>query len=333
MNPDKPILVTGATGFIGSHLAERLISEGYAVRLLVRNIERLNIPLQMSTQVFLGDLEKPESLLAAVKDVDVIFHCAANVRTWDLERNYERVNVSGLNNLLSAVADSKTLPRRFVHLSTVDVYGFPRNPCDEECLPRPSGFGYGDSKLRAEHLLRVRAQTLGIPFVILRPCNVMGPRSPFIERIGHELRSGLMLTIHRGDVNAGFLYVKNLVDVILWAADAQQAVNETFNVNDLEGITWNRFLEDFHRGIRGKGWTVDLPYSVANIAASIIETTYRVTGLRQEPLLHRLLVRIFGRSCGHSSQKLIRAGAPVGSVPYEQAMRASIEWYLQSFPR
>lgn len=331
MTTDKPILVTGATGFIGSHLAERLISQGKTVRLLVRNPQRLGIPLRMSTQLCAGDLEKPETLHAAVKDVEVVFHCAANVSTWDQPENYEKTNVAGLGHLLDAIADSDTLPRRFVHLSTVDVYGFPVNPCDESCPPRAPGFGYGDSKLRGEAVLRARAQGMTLPFVILRPTNVMGPRSPFIERIGHELRSGLMLTIHQGKVDAGFLYVDNLVDNMLWAADAPQAVGETFNVNDPAQITWQRFLQDFRHGIHGKGWTIHLPYGIANAAASVIESPYRWLGLRQEPLLHRLLVRIFGRSCGHSAAKLAAAGAPVGKVPYDQAMTQSIAWYLRNF--
>jgi nucleoside-diphosphate-sugar epimerase len=331
MTTDKPILVTGATGFIGSHLAVRLISQDKTVRLLVRNPQRLNIPLRMSTQLCAGDLESPETLSAAVKDVDVVFHCAANVSTWDQPDNYEKTNVEGLGHLLDAIADSGTLPRRFVHLSTVDVYGFPVNACDENCPPRAPGFGYGDSKLRGEAVLRARAQAMALPFVILRPTNVMGPRSPFIERIGHELRSGLMLTIHQGKVDAGFLHVGNLVDNILWAADASQAVGETFNVNDPAQITWQRFLLDFRHGIHGKGWTINLPYGLANSAASVIEAPYRWLGLRQEPLLHRMLVRMFGRGCGHSAAKLAAAGAPIGKVVYEHAMTQSIDWYLRTF--
>jgi nucleoside-diphosphate-sugar epimerase len=328
---DSPILVTGATGFIGSHLAERLISRGNTVRLLVRNPRHLGISLGANTQLCTGDLERPETLHAAVEDVEIVFHCAANVSTWDHPDNYDNTNVKGLSHLLDAIADSDTLPRRFVHLSTVDVYGFPTKPCDERCPPRAPGFGYGDSKLRGEAVLRARAPGMTLPFVILRPTNVIGPRSPFIERIGHELRSGLMLTINRGRVDAGFLYVGNLVDNMLWAADAPQAVGETFNVNDPAQITWQRFLEDFRHGIQGRGWSINLSYGIANAAASIIESPYRSLGLRQEPLLHRLLVRIFGRTCGHSAAKLASAGAPVGKVSYDQAMAKSIEWYLENF--
>ena len=331
MPADKPILVTGATGFIGSHLAERLISQGKTVRLLVRSPQRLSIPLRLSTQICAGDLEKPETLHAAVKDVDTVFHCAANVNTWDRPENYEKTNVAGLGNLLDAIARSDNRPRRFVHLSTVDVYGFPKTPRDESSPLRAPGFGYGDSKLRGEEVLRTRTQAMSLPYVILRPTNVMGPRSPFIERIGHELRSGLMLTIHRGKVDAGFLYVSNLVDILLWAANAPQAEGETFNVNDPGLVTWRQFLEDFRHGIHGKGWIIDLPYGLAHGAASIMESPYRWLGLRQEPLLHRLLVRIFGRSCGHSAAKLAAAGAPLGKVAYDQAMTQSIAWYLRNF--
>jgi len=333
MHQNRPVLVTGATGFIGSHLADRLISEGRPVRLLVRDPARLRIPLRLSTQIAIGDLEEPETLADAVRNVDLIFHCAANVRTWDRRGHYESTNIHGLDHLLDAIEKSGSLPRRFVHVSTVDVYGFPKEPCSEDCPPKAPGFGYGDSKLQGENLLRRRAPSLGLPFVILRPTNVMGPRSPFIERIGQELRSGLMLRIDGGNIDSGFLYVDNLVDVLLWAAEDARAVHETFNVRDPVAIGWRQFLRDFKTGIQGKGMILNLPYGVAELAATVLESPYRWLNIEHEPLLHRLIVRIFGRSCGHSVDKLQAVGAPIGKVSYPEAMQRSVDWFLQHFPQ
>ncbi len=331
MAPEKTILITGATGFIGSHLAERLLPQNVGVRLLVRDQRRLQVPLRASTQIIKGDLEKPETLLPAVQGVDVVFHCAANVKTWDRRANYQRVNVQGLENLLEAIAKSGSRPARFVHLSSVDVYAFPQDPCAENCPCQASGFGYGDSKLQGEELLRSRAGELGLSYTILRPCNVMGPRSPFIERIGHELRKGLMMTIGKGKVDAGFLSVSNLVDVMLWAADTPEAHQETFNVKDPEAVTWQQFLQDFRKGIAGKGRIIDLPYRLAAVAAQGLAAPYKMLGIQQEPLLHPLLIKIFGRTCGHSVAKLQAAGAPVGKISYAETMKQSIDWYRRKF--
>ncbi len=331
MSPEKTILITGSTGFIGGHLAERLIPQNNIVRLLVRDVRRLNIPLRANTQIIQGDLEKPESLRAAVQGADVVFHCAANVKTWDRRENYHKVNVQGLGNLLAAIAQSGRRPARFVHLSTADVYGFPQDPCEETCQLQASGFGYGDSKLQGEELLRARATDLALSYIILRPTNVMGPRSPFIERIGQELRKGLMMTIQGGRVDVGFLSVSNLVDVMLWAANAPQAHQETYNVKDPESVTWRQFLQDLRKGIAGKGWIIDLPYGLAAVAAQGLSAPYRALGIQQEPLLHPLLIRIFGRTCGHSVAKLQAAGPPIGRMTYPETMKQSIDWYRSNF--
>ncbi len=326
---DRHVLVTGASGFIGGHLAAHLLAEGAQVRVLVRDPLRIPPALVARVEVCVGDLGELASLAPAVAGVSYVFHCAANVHTWDRPEAYERTNVTGVANLLVAIAASGTLPERFVHISTVDVYGFPVAPCDERDSPTAPGFGYGDSKLRGESLLRERAAAMGLAYTVLRPANVMGPGSPLIERIGNELRSGLMLRVDGGRADCGFLSVDNLADCLLWAAEASAAADETYNVRDPVSITWRAFLQDFRTGIGGKGWVISLPYWLACAAARVIATLYRLLGLRQEPLLHPLIVKIFGRTCGHRIDKLQAAGAPVGRMSYRKTLQASLDWYLQ----
>ncbi len=323
-------LVTGATGFVGGHLARRLCAQGARPRLLVRDAARLAADLRDACDVHVGDLDDLPALREAVRGVDTVFHCAGNVNTWGPRATYERANVTGVRNLLEAVAQGTRSLRRFVHISTVDVYGFPLQGCDEHCATRAPGFGYGDSKLAGEQLVRKLGTEQGLPWVILRPTNIMGPGSPFIRRIGKELRSGLMLTVDGGRCDAGFLYIDNLVDCLVWAAKDAAAVGEIYNVSDPEPVSWKRFLHDFRQGIAGKGWLIDLPYPLAQAAARVIAAPYRLLGLRQEPLLHPLIVQIFGRTCGHSADKLARAGGPVGRIPYAQAMATSVAWFLQN---
>ncbi|MDE2253815.1 MAG: NAD-dependent epimerase/dehydratase family protein [Betaproteobacteria bacterium] len=323
----RTVLVTGATGFVGSHLARRLSREGAHLKLLVRDPASVPADLAGRAEICRGDLTDATTLGPAVQGTDWIFHCAANVSTWDRAEHYEATNVTGVRHLLQTIEVQTTLPQRLVHVSTVDVYGLPAHPCDESCAPCPPGFGYGDSKLRGERVVHEHAQRIGLPYVILRPANVMGSGSPFIERVGRELQSGLMLRVAGGATDAGFLYVENLVDCLLWAARAPQAMGETYNVADSEAITWRRFLDDLRQGIGGKGWILDLPYAVAYVAAAVVEAPYRLLRIRREPLLHRMIVKIFGHTCGHSAAKLAAAGCPVGRVPYAQAMAASIAWF------
>jgi nucleoside-diphosphate-sugar epimerase len=161
----------------------------------------------------------------------------------------------------------------------------------------------------------------------------MGPGSPFIERVGRELQNGLMLRVSGGHADAGFLYVDNLVDCLLWAGQSTNAHNEVFNVTDPIPVTWRRVLDDLRQGIGGKGWIVDLPYPLAYAVAAAIELPYRLLSTAREPLLHRLVVDIFGRTCGHSAGKLASAGCPVGRVGYAQAMAESVAWFKEYAPQ
>ena len=325
-----PVLVTGATGFIGRHLALRLLRQGRAVRLLVRDPARLDPELAAGAQVLRGDLLEPASLVPAVRGCGAVFHCAGNVATWDHEQAYRAVNVDGVAHLLRALGDAGgTLPARLVHLSTVDVYGYPAQPADESARCDGGAFGYGRSKAQGEALLREQATRMGLSWCVLRPTNVMGPHSPFIERIGAELRGGLMLLVDGGRADCGFLYVDNLVDCMLWAESAPQAHHGVFNVRDPVGVSWQRFVHDLRRGIGGRGVVLRLPYAVAEAGAQLLQAGHRALRLSGEPLLHPLLVRMFGRSCAHDTGRLQAAGAPLGRVGYEQAMQQGVAWFLQ----
>jgi nucleoside-diphosphate-sugar epimerase len=322
-------LVTGATGFIGGRLAARLVDEGRSVRLLVRAPEKLAPALRGKVDVVAGDLADENALGRAVQGVSVIFHCAANVSSWDAWDAYYSANVEGVKNLLNAITQHNPGLSRLVHVSTVDVYGFPQAPCDEECKPAKSGFGYCDSKLVGESLVRAQCERAGIPCTIIRPGNVIGPGSQFITRIGDELKSGLMLTVDGGRTNAGLVYVDNLVDYILWAAESEKAIGQCYNVRDSYDVTWSEFIGKFRRGIEGRGIVLNLPFWAADAAARVFEWAWRIFMPAREPLLHRLLVRIFGRTCGHSAEKIRRDSALESRIGFDEAMETSIRWFLE----
>jgi len=275
-----------------------------------------------------GDLADMEAMTRAVRDVKVIFHCAANVSTWDSWSSYYKANVLGVKNLLEAIANVNPGLSRLVHLSTADVYGFPLTPCNERSNTTGGGFGYGESKLLGESLVREFGAREGIPYTIFRPTNVIGPGSQFITRIGAELRSGIMLTVDGGRTNAGLLYIDNLIDCLIWGAGAAKALGECYNVRDYYDVTWAAFLNEFRAAIGGKGVMVNLPFSVADSIAWGYEFFYRVFLPAKEPLLHRLLVRFFGRTCGHSSEKIQDDSGFVASVGFDEAMELSCRWYL-----
>ena len=322
-------LVTGATGFIGRRLAEMLVEEGWSVRLLVRDPGRLAASLLSVEDIVVGDLLDENVVGRAVRNTNVIFHCAANVSTWDSRESYYTVNVLGVKNLMNAIARENPGLSRLVHLSTVDVYGFPVSPCDEKCMTTGSGFGYGETKLLGESLVREYGDKNNISYTIIRPANIIGPGSQFIKRIGRELKSGIMLTVDGGRANAGLVYIDNLVDDLIWAAGAAKAQGECYNVRDDYDVTWKTFLTGFRAAINGKGIIVNLPFAIADAIAWGFETLSKVFSPSREPMLHRLLVRIFGRTCGHSAEKIRIDRGRAQRVGFDEAMARSCQWFLK----
>jgi len=321
-------LVTGAAGFIGGHLAQRLLAEGWQVRLLVKNNQPLPPALHQGCEVVTADLSVAAGVGEAVRGVDVIFHCAANVRTWDTWDAYQRDNVTGVAHLLDAIARENPRLPRLVHFSSVDVYGFPLQPCDEAARPDGGEFGYGRSKWQGEQLVAERCAEASIPYTILRPANVFGPGGQFVSRIGEALASGLMLTVDGGQVNAGMIYIDNLLDYVLWAAGAEQAAGRVYNVRDAYDLSWAEFVRALRRGINGRGRVLDLPFGAAEFFARLCEAFYRIVLPRREPLLHRLLVRQFGRSCGHSAVRIRADSGLVGRIGFEEGMERSARSFL-----
>lgn len=322
-------MITGATGFIGRHLAEKLVQQGWSVRLLVRDPGRLAASLRSAAEIVVGDLLDETAVDRAARHANVIFHCAANVSTWDSWESYYSVNVLGVKNLMNAIAKEDPGLSRLVHVSTVDVYGFPLSPCDESCKTTGSGFGYGETKLLGETLVREFCDRNRIAYTIIRPANVIGPGSQFIARIGHELKFGLMLTVDGGRANAGLVYIDNLVDDLIWAAGAEQARGECYNARDDYDVDWKTFLRRLRTAINGRGVIVDLPFAVADVVARGFEVISGVLFPAREPLLHRLLVRFFGRTCGHSAAKILRDRGGAARVGFDEAIERSCRWFLE----
>ena len=304
----------------------RLLADGWHVRLLLRTPTALADTVARRCEVMEGDLANAAALQKAVSGVQVVFHCAANVNTWDQWDAYHVANVDGVHNLLQAISLHNPGLQRLVHVSTVDVYGFSVHACSEESNTTGAGFGYGESKLLGETLVTQFCRAQNIPFTIVRPTNVIGPGSQFIERMGSALKSGLMLTVDGGRANAGLVYVDNLVNYMVWAASAEKALGQCYNVRDPYDVTWAQFIVALRSAIHGKGWVIDLPYGMAMRISQWIQAAYRLVLPSREPVLHPLLVNLFGRTCGHDASKLRTHSELTAGVGFEEAVTRSAHW-------
>jgi nucleoside-diphosphate-sugar epimerase len=235
--------VTGGAGFIGSHLADRLISEGFEVNVLddfstgcLENIkDYLNCP---SFRLIRGDVRRRGVVREALRDVDYVFHLAA-IASVPLSINKPKlvseVNVSGTLNLLWESLRFNV--KRFIFTSSCAIYGEPAYmPIDEEHPTNPVS-PYAASKLSAEHYCRTFHKTYGLETVILRLFNAYGPRqerSPYsgvIAKFIDALKSGRVLTIFGdGEQTRDFIYVDDVVDALILASRHSECAGMTFNI-------------------------------------------------------------------------------------------------------
>jgi len=195
-------LVTGANGFIGSHLCEALIARGWATRALVRRTSNLRWLSGVAVKQYFGDVSAPETLPDAVKAVDYVFHAAAIVKTRHAEE-FTRVNCDGTRNLLDACAQRAPRLKKLVFLSTIAAAG----PADQSCGPVSR---YGESKLVAERIVAEFAARLAV--AVLRLPAIYGPRDTESLGLIRALNSGIRPGL---DMSMSVCYVVDAVEAAI----------------------------------------------------------------------------------------------------------------------
>lgn len=235
------VLVTGAGGFIGSHLTERLVKEGYTVRAFVHYNSRgewgwlEESPLRKEIEVVAGDVRDYDIVRKAVEGSNIVFHLAALIGipySYVSPLAYIRTNVEGTYNVLQAAREAGVL--RFVHTSTSEVYGTAKYvPIDEE-HPLQAQSPYAASKIAADQLALSFFRSYGLPVSVARPFNTFGPRQSaraVIPTILTQVLSGRE-TIRLGNLHPtrDFNYVADTVEGFLAIARSPKTVGEVVNI-------------------------------------------------------------------------------------------------------
>jgi nucleoside-diphosphate-sugar epimerase len=321
---DKLILVTGASGFIGGHLAVRLArEETVRVKGLVRQTSQVEHLKDVPVKLCYGDITQIESLRHAMESVDLVYHCAALTRDWGKPEDFYHVNVQGTENVLSAAAEAGVT--RFIHTSTTGVYGFdPVDGIDETYPYQESGNPYCDSKIKAEQLVYQYYRERGLPITVLRPADVYGPRS-IAGTLGPLLaiKMGWMILINDGKGICNHLYVTNLVDAFLLAARSDYAIGEAYIISDGTGTPWQEFF-GYYAQIVGKQSIPSISKAAAISKAAEMEAQAERTG--KPPLLTRAAVAFLSRKATFKIEKARRKLGYVPQISLEEGMRLTEVW-------
>lgn len=269
-------LVTGARGFIGSFLVEKLLQEGWEVSCLLRHKPGARDWLpEDKIQRIAGDLTQPQTLLPAVAGVDVIFHLAGATKAPDAE-GYLQANAKGTKHLLEAVKQANPDLRRFIFVSSLAAAGpSPDGHRLVESEPsRPISF-YGKSKLRAEeHVLEYRDD---FPVTIVRPPAVFGPREKDMFTYFQMANRGWQPLIGGGPRYLSLIYVKDLVSGLLLMAKREEAEGKTFYLCDDRDYSWEELGAHIAEALGKKTHRIVVPLSLAFVVAAISDIYSRVS--------------------------------------------------------
>jgi NAD dependent epimerase/dehydratase len=289
----KKVLVTGAAGFIGSHLTERLVRDGHQVRAFVRyngrddrgNLADLPGDIEAAIDVERGDLKDPGAVKRAVDGREWVFHLGALIAIpYSYQNPYDVVqtNVLGTAHVLDACRASSTL-ERVVLTSTSEVYGTAQTVPIDESHPLQGQSPYAATKIGADALGESYHRAFGLPVTILRPFNAFGPRQSARAIIPTIISQALVrpkIKLGRLDPRRDLTYVKDTAAGFVAIAGCDQAVGRAVNIGRGEDISIGELVETI-AGRLGRQITIETDQDRFRPAASEVERLLAGTGLAQ----------------------------------------------------
>ena len=265
------VFVTGATGFIGCRFAEVASQRKIPVVALVRNWSRAARLARLPSRMVQGDVLDLESLRANMKGCDVVFHCAVDNRVGG--EPHRRSSALGAANVMQAALETGV--KQVVHLSSIAVYSY-RPAADARTEDAPyayCGDAYCDGKIDAEKSVLRYCREYGIGVTVLRPTIVYGPFGSWTEDTVKAIRQRKMALIEGGAGVCNALYVDNLVEAMLLAAEEPRARGEVFHISDRSPVTWKEFINGHARALGGS--YLPLPeVTVGELAAARRESNH-----------------------------------------------------------
>jgi dihydroflavonol-4-reductase len=319
------VLVTGATGFTGGHLARTLAARGQRVRVLVRDgAKAADLCATPGIEACQGDLKDPAARARAVDGVTTVYNIAAIYRQAGVPAaEYRAINTDAPADLVRAAGRAGV--RRVVHCSTVGVHGDVEHPPANEDAPLRPGDVYQDTKLDGERAAHEAAGASGIELVIARPSGIYGPGDRRLLKLFRGVARRRFLVLGSGEIYYHLTYIDDLVEGFRLCGTVPRAAGRTYILAGGEVGTLDELIALVADEAGVKPPSVRLPVWPFWVAGAVCEAI--CVPLRIEPPLYRRRVDFFTKSRAFD---IARARAELGFAPQvglRDGIRRSLEWY------
>ncbi|HPG40380.1 MAG TPA: NAD(P)-dependent oxidoreductase [bacterium] len=279
------VLVTGASGFLGSRLVEVLLQKKYQVKAMVRPKSNREFLDKMPVEVFVGDLGDKESLRGIMDGVDMVIHAGAT--TFGTFEEQKRGTIEGTKYMLDLAQQAGI--KKFVHVSSLVVYDMNTIPNKSlinesfalERFPERAG-GYAYTKTLSEQYVQEFMKTSTMPITIVRPGLVYGARrNMFFPHLGFSAAGGkVILRIGCEEKVLPLTYIYNTCEVMIRLLDNDKTNGKIYNIIDPKTITYKEYLQYYLRAVRLKSIVVPVPFSLLKLMGLCFEIANKVPGLK-----------------------------------------------------
>ena len=326
------LLVTGGTGFIGSHLAEEGRRRGADVVVLGltdRPEEQANAELlaRQGVAIMPGSITDAELCQRAMRGVTHVFHLAVAMREGGKrDEFFETVNLDGTRRLLEAAGAGRV--ERFVYCGTIGIYGHRAPGITSEDSPLHPGNIYERTKVAAERLVRELAPTLRLPYTIIRPADVYGPRDQRLLKLFRGVNAGRFPLFGDGSGRRHMVYVDDVVSAFFAACERPAAVGEGMIVAGPRSCTLRELIEEVRRATGSRRFGRRLPLKPMLAAAAVVEDVCQA--LKVDPPIYRRRMDFFTSDSAFDTSRARRVLDWAPRVELDDGVRRTFEDYRRS---
>jgi nucleoside-diphosphate-sugar epimerase len=323
---DRRVLVTGATGFTGGHLARALASQGYDVVALVRDEMRAEPLKRAGITLMTGDVRDRGAVERAASQADVIYHIAAIYRQAGLgEDEYRAVNAGAVATVIEAAHAAGV--RRLVHCSTVGVHGDIEHPPANEDAPLKPGDVYQVTKLEGERVARETGARTGVEVVIVRPTGIYGPGDRRLLKLFRGVARRRFVVLGAGRIFYHLTFIDDLVEGFRLCGEVPAAAGRTYILAGGEVTTLNELIARIAQAADVQPRNLHLPAWPFWLAGAACEALCAPLGI--EPPIYRRRVDFFTKSRAFD---ITRARQELGYAPkvsLREGIERTLAWYRE----